>query len=193
MIIFKNISQIWLNLKGSLLIVLLALCFISCGKPVSPTIGIDRNEISEPIVHVVRSNNETMKEIAEWYTGKASNAAILLNYNSSNLKGNIKKGDVILIPQKLLVTRKTFIKKASSKKSPDTKKEKKIAVEIKSDNAKKSDILGVQQQVEPSNQIEKHTVQVEPRIDPLPIEGTPTTVSDSEQRRLELLKELMKK
>jgi hypothetical protein len=83
-----------------------------------------------PFEHVVKWPDETLQNIAEWYTGNADNWKSLADANPQIDSNNLIEGNVIFIPENLLKNRKAFPKsfvsvsheKPKPKPSPEIKK-----------------------------------------------------------------------
>ena len=192
-----------------LLLLLILLC--GClGRPVPPKLGLPKSEASQPVVHIVSSNEESLQDIAKWYTGKASNWAILSQYNSRKGKTKLLKGESILIPQGLLKHRKPFVsevKKSNSvpKKAAKSEKVKNQEVDrFDEDYGDESEVVDGPVTPKKEDQVQDIPAVVpvtptstpESSIVPTPVPSNGGDVpieSDAEKRRLQLLKELLEK
>lgn len=71
--------------------------------------------------YTVKKNNESLKDIAQWYTGNSANRNLLAGANPDLNPDHLKKGNEVYIPQNLLKTRepiKTSQPAASLSKPP---------------------------------------------------------------------------
>jgi len=106
----------WRRLLGALLLVMLTISLASCAalkpkvEPLSATTKAPSREVLLASVnykgifcylHEVRWSEETLSVIARWYTGKESNARILARVTPNLRKQDLRKGDVVFIPQEL--------------------------------------------------------------------------------------------
>ena len=57
------------------------------------------------LVHQVKSNAETLKSIAKWYTGSSENAAKITTVTPGLIDGKIKAGETVLIPDSIVTNR----------------------------------------------------------------------------------------
>ncbi|MCS6894413.1 MAG: LysM peptidoglycan-binding domain-containing protein [Deltaproteobacteria bacterium] len=86
-----------------LTVVVLTVHILSCARAAQGEKDIKKEQQPSHFNHVVRYEGETLSIIAEWYTGSTDNWKVLAKENP-NIKPNlIKIGDVIRIPQALLV------------------------------------------------------------------------------------------
>ncbi len=73
--------------------------------------------------HVVRWNGETLAIISKWYTGKFSNWKDIVEANPGLNPKRIRKGNIIKIPNDLLITKKPlpeeFVQKFYKKKEEE--------------------------------------------------------------------------
>ena len=92
---------------------LMAFACIACVHSKSPSTQVQ--EVQEPkeqafFMHRVKSNSETLKSIAKWYTGDEKNISKLISATPGLADGKIKAGESILIPEELVVTHEVMPK-----------------------------------------------------------------------------------
>jgi hypothetical protein len=77
-------------------------------KPEAPPVELQPVEPPPPVMieHRVKYSGETLGLIARWYTGKSANWPMLVEANPGLVPERINIGDVILIPEDILVERR---------------------------------------------------------------------------------------
>lgn len=105
--------KLFVKLFFLVMIVVLNSCL---GKPVAPILGLEQKDVSRPVVHLVKSSEEKLEDLAFWYTGKKDNASIISRYN--NLHGKkLSVGDSIVIPEDIVRSRKPYQVKSKNDKT----------------------------------------------------------------------------
>ncbi len=86
-------------------LILISACSLAPKTPVL----VDRTTVrSKPVVHIVKSKNEKLKEIAKWYTKDTANLKKILQYNGKSTRYEVKVGDSILIPENIVKERRPY-------------------------------------------------------------------------------------
>jgi hypothetical protein len=98
---------------------------------VEESLGEDSPEVT-PFIHTVRWSGETLSVVAQWYTGKHGNWKAVAKANPALNPHRIFKGNEIVIPEKLLETRKPMPKRFVVKATARNAERKETASELKS-------------------------------------------------------------
>lgn len=118
------------RLSGLILAAMLVLSFGAGGcvkKPVAP----EGDVLAEPqvtyIYHKVKYPGETLGAVSAWYTGSVNNWRVILAHNPGLDVRRIRIGDVILIPQDLVVKEtpmpERFVEGMLRRRQPDAPEE----------------------------------------------------------------------
>jgi hypothetical protein len=98
------------------LVVTVALSSVACQKTILHSVLQEQAlpsqavEAAEPqyLHHTVQWPGETLSHIAQWYTGRIQNWQTIAAHNRTMDLNTLRKGDIILIPQSILITHESM-------------------------------------------------------------------------------------